>query len=390
MMFACVVILPAGCRTAPKAVPVVDSRVRRLAEDGREQYAEGDIERAIAKYQSALLRAWAMDDPTESGNAAYNLAACLTSDGRSDLARDWLADAHHELGRGGQSRGNAWLLQARIATEQRRFNDAAYCLDQSTCSAAPCDDGDAKCGCPTADGCRQCPLEGVPCIGAKIQAKRADEECQHEFQAQIHLARARLAAEQFDLSAAARHFACGCELAGDVCSHELHAELHDVAALIHVAKEEYIQAASHFDREARHLRLAGNYREIPGTLELAAAAYQQAGSPHQAAERWNRVARIWIGRGDAKKAWTFLRTASETVDLCMVDDTDSIRIRLSLVAREIESQLSRQPSPSGQNPVDDTEADIEIDVHDDHDQRLPVPLSGAGHVADDVDEPPIR
>ncbi len=112
-----------------------------------------------------------------------------------------------------------------------------------------------------------------------------------------------------------------------------------MAALIHLAKEEYLQAAWHFDREAKNLRLAGSYREVPGALERAAASYEQAGKPAEAAERLNRVARIWVGRGEPRKAWDFVRAASELVDTYAVFPDDSIRIRLALVARKIEEML---------------------------------------------------
>ncbi|TWU57181.1 outer membrane protein assembly factor BamD [Rubripirellula reticaptiva] len=332
-------LVVSGCRSSSVGEVAKDTRVRRLADDGRELFAEGDVEAAIKKYQSAVLRAWAMDDPTESGNGAYNLAACMVTDGDNGVARDWLADARAELTRGGESIGNVWLLESRIAIDDGRFAAAARYLDASACATPPCAVGDSTCECPTSEGCKRCPLDCVPCVGRRLEAKRAEEDCRDGFTAQIHLTRARLAAEQFDLAAAGKHFQCACELISDVCSYELHAELQNVAALIHVAKEEYLQAAWHFDREAKYLRMAGNFREVPGALELAAAAYQQAGMPREAADRLNRVARVWVGRGDAKKAWEFVRAASDAVDACAIDDEDSIRIRLSLVARQIERML---------------------------------------------------
>ncbi|TWT50432.1 hypothetical protein Pla22_31750 [Rubripirellula amarantea] len=73
--------------------------------------------------------------------------------------------------------------------------------------------------------------------------------------------------------------ACACELASQVCSEAMQVELQRVAALVHLAKGEHLHAAWHFDKEAKHLRRAGTYREIPNTLDLAAAAYEQAGLP---------------------------------------------------------------------------------------------------------------
>ncbi len=334
-----------GCRAAPKSVTTTDTRVRRLSEDARELYAEGDLNTAIAKYQAALLRAWAMDDPVESGSIAYNLAACLTSNDQSELARDWLADARYELQRGEHSTGNAWLLEAKIATRDARFEDAQRFLDHSACIAPPCEVGDDECGCPTANGCNDCALNKVPCIGKKILGKEAMKDCQQSFEAQIHLARARLAAERYEVGEAAKHFNCACELADSICSYELHAELHDVAGWIHVAKSEFVQAAWHFDKEAKHLRLSGNYGEITSALDSSASAFENGGMSIEAAERWNRVARIWLGRGDPAKAWEYLRMASEAVEACEFPLDNSLRIRLSLVAREIEFVASERSKP---------------------------------------------
>ncbi len=345
-----------GCQSPPKGQPVSDTRVRRLNDDANELFAEGDVDAALKKYRAALRRAWATDDAYEAGTSAYNLAAALTSDGQSGAARDWLIDARHELSRAGSSAGNAWLLEAKIAIGEGRFADAEMALLQSRCVAPPCQ-ADDKCGCPTEAGCKECCLTKLPGIGPKLQTKQALEDCRDGFDAQVHFTRARLAAEQYDVPAALAHFACGRELVGDICSHDLHAELHDVAAVIHLAKEEYFQAAKHFDREAFHLQAAGIYREIPGTLELAASAYVQAAMPIEAADRLNRVARVWLGRGDAKKAWTFVRDASELLDACVLDDEATIRVRLSLVAIEIQYDLS--PS-DGQEPGSLPKLDVRI------------------------------
>lgn len=337
----CVIV---GCQSSPRSAVEPDTRVRRISDDANELFAAGDVEAAIKKYRAALRRAWATDDPNESGTSAYNLAAAITSSGQNGVARDWLVDARHEWTRAGSSTGNAWLLEAKIAIDERRFVDAQRALDHGRCVPSPCA-VDGGCECPTEEGCKECCLAKLPCVGPKLRAKEASQDCRDGFEAQLHFTRARLAAEQFDIPRAMSHYACGREMIGDICSHDLHAELHNVAALIHIAKEEYMQAARHFDREAYHLRLAGIYREIPGTLELAAAAYLQAGLSVDAADRLNRVARIWFGRGDASKAWTFVRDASELLDACVLDDEVTIRTRLSLVAVEIQRELSPTSAP---------------------------------------------
>jgi hypothetical protein len=165
------------------------------------------------------------------------------------------------------------------------------------------------------------------------------------------LTRARLAAEQYDIVAAQAELACACRLASELCSDDLRAELHDVAALIHIAKGEYLQAGRHLDHEAESLRWAGNFREIPGVLELAAAAYEQGGLRSLAADRLGRAARVYCGRGDNQRAWQIVQQASALADTAGGDefcDTSSgilfvsaevTKIRLALVANEIQLSL---------------------------------------------------
>ena len=185
----------------------------------------------------------------------------------------------------------------------------------------------------------------IPCVGGRIAKKRAIEDCQNDFQAQIHLARASLAAEQYDTKTARAQLQCACELAQEICSHNLQAELQHVAALIHLADGQFLKAASHFDSEAKHLRLASNYREIPLALNHAATAYEQAGRADLATSRMCRVARIWLGRGDTKEAWHHLQVASE---LSQATECESARIRLALVAQEIERALAEESEAQDQ------------------------------------------
>ena len=338
-------MLLAGCRSPAADAPQTDTTLTRYSTAGREAFAEGYVDQAIEEYRSALLRAWAIDDPFESGTNAYNMAACLTSQGDNQGAREWLLDARVELCRARSSAGNVWLLEAKIAKDECRFEDASRYVRRAECSNPPCDDREGCCLCGPNDPCQESCVTKLPCVGEKIANKRAIEECESDFQAQIHLARAALAAEQYDTAKARRQLQCACELAQDVCSHNLQAELQHVAALIHLAEGQFLQAASHFDREAKHLRLAKNYREIPLALNHAASAYQEAGRTDLATSRKCRVARIWLGRGQPREAWNHLQSASELVQWT---DCEAARIRLALVAREVERVLADSDDQSTQ------------------------------------------
>ena len=333
ILLAGLTILSLGCRSGVGVEPEVDRTIVRYANAGREAYAEGYVAAATEKYRIAIRRAWALDDPKESGTIAYNLAACMTSLDQTLQARDWLLEARVELRRAGVSTGNVWLLESKVAIDQDLFEDAVCSINQAACGIPPCDD--------TQPGCRNCGLQ-IPCVGKKRKRKKERQDCESAFQVQIQLARSRVAAEQYDTQTARRHFQCACDLAADIESYDLQAELHDIAALIHVADAEYLSAGYHLDCEAENLRLAGNYREIPNTLQLAAAAYGEIERFDLAANRMLRVARIYYGRGDTRESWKHLQTATS---LCSIASTEDTKIRLSLLANEISQTIAEDEPP---------------------------------------------
>ena len=284
-IFVAIVVVASGCRGAMKVEPQVDATLTRFAKAGSESFAAGELDGAIEKYRDAVHRAWAMDDPYESGTNAYNLAACLTSNGDYMIAKDWLLDARVELCRANSTLANVWLLEAKIAQQETRFDEACVFVNRAACSAPPCPESEEGCLCCQDDPCRESCITQIPCIGSKVRDRQEIRECKEKMQIQIHLARASIAADQFDTVTAQKHFRCACELLGEICSYQLRAELHNVAGRIHTAKGEFLCAAVHFDKEAENLRLAGIYREIPGALDQAAAAYDLAGRVYLAADR---------------------------------------------------------------------------------------------------------
>lgn len=349
-----VVVFIIGCQTGSPDPPKLDSTLARSSEAGRLAYAEGDVDVAIAEYREAIHRAWLMDDPYEAGTNAYNLAACLMTIGDDARAQDWLIDARAELKRAGSSVAYTWLLQAKIAQDAGHWTEALSLIDRAACSPPPCDTLDSHCSCSDNDPCEDRCVYQIPCVGDKFRRKDKIVQCEDDFRAQVHLARARVAAELGDIPKALCHYAKACQIAKEVCSEDLQAELQNVAAMIHLAKEEYLQAAWHFDKEAKYSRLAKNYRVISAALELAAAAYSEAGQYQLAADRLSRVARIWFGRGDMTRAWKHLNHASELVNQTGCDATT---IRLSLLADEIQQAVgpdfSLEDSPADESLVVD-------------------------------------
>ncbi|OYP36059.1 hypothetical protein CGZ80_09945 [Rhodopirellula sp. MGV] len=343
-----------GCASTPKQIVVEDKKVDRYVANAHEAFHEGRIDQAESYYRKALVRAWATDDPYESGTAAYNLAACLVSQNQLAAASDWLVDSRVELCRAGASTGNTWLLSAEIAMSESRLTDAERFVSNASRTCPPCEIVDTCCLCgPSEDCCsesqRDCCAAPIPCIGKHIKENRAKVECQQGYRARIELARARIAAKEFRIGEAEHHLAVACQLTAESCDFALHADRHDVAAVIHDVKEEYLQAGSHRDREAKLLRCIGHYRAIPNVLQAAAESYSFAGRMDLAVDRTIRSARIWYSRGEYKRAWELIENAGQWAVDC---GCDAVEIRLSLTAKQIRDALDGTiPEPMELEPA---------------------------------------
>lgn len=341
-----------GCASARDPVIASDKTLVRYSDAAREAFAEGNLAEAIKKNDRALMRAWATDDPYESGSVAYNLAACLVSDADFRAASDWLVDARVELCRAKASTGNTWLLSAEIAMAEDRFEDAARLVDYASRTCPPCEIDPSSCLCGPGsscgrskdDACEENGLVKLPCVGKKIQEKDASEDCQHAYHARVELARAKLAAKQFDIVCARAHLAHACECSVEICDRQLQADRHDVAALIHDAEANPSMAGAHRDREIEILRSIGQYREIPDILDAAAESYQAAGRFDLAVDRMIRSARIWLARGDLDRAWQRIRQGGE---ISQGVGCQAVEIRLALTAHKIQEAIRR-----------DTDADL--------------------------------
>lgn len=333
-----------GCSSGPQEIAVRDTRLERYVDDAQAAFNEGDLEVAEAKFRQALIRAWATDDPYESGTAAYNLAACLVSQSYRAEAADWLVDARVELCRAGASTGNTWLLSAEIALADSRLEDAQRFVAHAAMTCPPCQVPDTCCLCGPSESCcaetqRDCCAAPIGCLGKKAEQERLQEECQQGYQARIALTQARIAAKQFDVENAEWYLAKACALAAETCDFSLHADRHDVAALIHDLKGEFLQAGAHRDREVRLLRCIGQYRVIPDVLQAAAESYASAGRLELSVDRTVRAARIWFARDDLEKAWRLVEQAGE---LAMASGSSAVQIRLALTAKWIRDALQNR------------------------------------------------
>lgn len=367
IVMACMTAAGVGCSSTPKPDAVKDSRLERYVTDGRRAFDEGDLDAAEKKYRQALRRAWATDDPYESGTVAYNLAAALTSRGAYDVAADWLVDARIELCRAGTSTGNTWLLSAKIAMAQERFDDAARFVDYAAMTCPPCEIVDTCCLCGPSgeccdDSCRDCCIVRLPCLADDVERNRQIEECEQAYRTRIELARARLAARQLDLGGAKQHLACACELSKELCDFSLHADRHDVAAVVHDLEANFVHAGAHRDREVTLLRCIGQYREIPDVLDAAAESYLNAERLDLAIDRMIRSARILFARGELQQAWERIRDAGEistygisTHGISKYSGCKAVEIRLGLTAKAIRDALDESEEPNTDSAQQESE-----------------------------------
>ncbi|TWU04900.1 hypothetical protein [Stieleria varia] len=338
----CVLLTAAGCASAPKQLVGNDKSLSRDVEDGRGAYQEGNLVVAEKKYDEALLRAWAIDDPYESGTVAYNLAAILVSQQRYAEASEWLVDSRVELRRANASTGNTWLLSAEIAMAQNCFEDAERFVNYAAMTCPPCHAVDTCCLCGPSAACgndvpQDCCDVRLSCLEKHHAEDKAEEDCRRGYEARIELARARLAAKQLDLCGAKQHLARASELTSESCDFSLHADRHDVAAAIHDLEAGFMQAGAHRDREVQMLRCIGHYREIPNVLDAAAESYAATERVDLAVDRLIRSARIRYARGELDAAWQRIRQASE---FALMQDTQDVEIRLRLTAVKIRDALA--------------------------------------------------
>ncbi len=243
-----------GCATRPTAPPK-DKELSRTSDVARAAFEDGATARAIDLYLEALNRAHAMDDATEIGNAAYNLALCQIILGQLDQASAALAEARAAFTRSGSNPADVLLLEATIAQRQGKLEQALSLADQ-VLSASP------------------------------------DES--HRFQA--ILLKGTIACEQDDpararmaLAEADKHH---------VANAALLAARERLAGNIFLREGNPAAAAAALDRAAALFQKAKHYRDMALTLRRAGEAYREAGDTPRAKDRLFRAKRSLAAQGE--------------------------------------------------------------------------------------------
>jgi tetratricopeptide (TPR) repeat protein len=243
-----------GCATSPTAPPK-DQELSRTSNLARAAFEDGAITKAVDLYSKALNRAIAMDDATEIGNAAYNLALCHILLGQLDKASGSLAEAKAAFKRSESNPADLLLLEATVAQRQGKLEQALSLADR-VLSASPDDS--------------------------------------HRFQ--VALLKGTIACEQNDpllartsLAEADRH---------QVADVALLAARERLAGNIFLLEKNPAEAAAAFDRAVALFRKEKHYRNMALALQRAGAAYREAGDTQSANNRLSRAKRSLAAQGE--------------------------------------------------------------------------------------------
>ncbi len=243
-----------GCATSPTAPPK-DKELSRTSDLARVAFEDGATARTVDLYGKALNRARAMDDATEIGNAAYNLALCHIILGQLDQASDLLAEAKAAFKRSGSNPADVLLLEATVAQRQGKLEQALSLADQ-VLSASPDENG----------------LFQATLLKGTIACDQDDPA----------LARTTLAEADKHQIANAALLAARERLAGN----------------IFLLERNPAGAAAAFDRAAALFQKAKHYRDMALTLPRAGEAYREAGDVQRAEDRLFRAKRSLAAQGE--------------------------------------------------------------------------------------------
>ncbi len=350
-----------GCKAGPQVV--VDKKIENAAGKASTAYAEGNLDVAEKYYRDTLKRAFAIDDPLESGNASYNLAAVLTSKFDNAQAKQWLAACRVDLRRAGMDESGSWILEAKIARDEDRFADVDIALaevDRLRClyiETHSCKGAGKK----DKDCCDKTFCEKLPFIGEKKTCEKELSQYSSFIEVQTRLVRAAAALDQGDLATAKCQLDEARARTSAACSGDVLAEVEHVAGLIAMVEGDFRAAGMAFDSEIEILRQMKNYREIPGALDLAAKAYEAGGELDEAAERLVRLGRVYYGRDRIRDAADVI--VHRALKLAEQTDNNELHERLRLIFVDIERALAalKAAEAKKKKPVQEPKVRIEIE-----------------------------
>jgi tetratricopeptide (TPR) repeat protein len=238
-----------GCTTSPTStLSPKDKELSRTINLARAAFEDGATSRAIDFYRKALNRARAMDDATEIGNAAYNLALCHIILGQLDQASALLAEAKAEFKRSGSNPADVLLLEATVAERQGKLEQALSLADE-------------------------------------VLSASTDEK----YRFQVALLKGTIACEQGDPASARAALVEADKY--HVNNALLLAAKERLAGNILLLEKNPMEAAAAFDRATALFQTAKHYRDMALALQRAGEAYWEAGDRQHAEDRLSRATR---------------------------------------------------------------------------------------------------
>jgi len=286
-----------GCaRPAPDTAVKIDSELSRSMTAGRLAFDQGLIDQAATFYQQALRRARAMDNASQIGDAAYNLAACWIQLNQLEKARDLLDEAKTEIASIHGNIADIQLVEAKVAWLQGNPAEALMLADQVLSSPG-----------------------SYPTDYLRLQ---------------VYLLRGQIACDKDDTAVALQELQKARSIDRQISDHPLQADISALAGRIHLIKNEPVLAAKEFDSETRLLRQVKRYTEMAQALQNAAEAYLSAGNYSLAADRFFRAARSTFAQGKNSAAMKLGHLALSAADKA---EDQSVKIRARTLLDEIET-----------------------------------------------------
>lgn len=292
------VLLGAGCGTPPKIVRQ-DAELERNQALAQGAFAAGSPEKAAAYYRKALDRARLMDDPAGIGRSAYNLAACLVLLRQDEEARALLEEADLEFQRVGISAREIPLLKARIARRAGRIEEALLLAQAQLQGLKP--------GEPFF-------IQGEILLADLLIAKGDSQQAALEM--------GKMSAK--DLASAAP---------------TVQAEAAQVRARLALLDRKFRDAGGGHDAAARYFQQAGQYVEMALALDQAGQAYEVAGEPDIALNRYYRAIRSLYLAGRTAAADSLTARA-----LLLADQAGTAAMRAKI--RQLQTELKSVPAPA--------------------------------------------
>lgn len=270
-LMALLAFAAAGCGSPPKRPAPADPLLVQLATSGGSAYALNSFDRAARFYRLALQRARALDDATEIGKQAYNLAAALFMSGKPAEALPYLEEAETAFAAIREDTGPILLLKARALRSAGGTNEALSVLQRVVELDTP----------------RDVQAQGWLLFGhIMLDAGQGDE-------AEKALRRARSVASDDPV---------------------LRAGIAGLEARLAVLGGNPGLAAEKFDMEAAAFQEAGRYRDMADSLLRAGSAYAEAKLFERAGDRFYRAARSFYGQGDTARALEAIERALAAAD----------------------------------------------------------------------------